>query len=80
MLTIYWNFPDETYEEVDEYNICKTMQMWGVDTSGFFICMPLPGQVMFTRLLYGTAYLDKDPFNIGYELEERKHDKYTRTT
>ena len=41
-------FPDETYEEVQNtIKYAKNNAELGVDTSCFFICIPLPGTEMF---------------------------------
>ena len=41
-------FPDETREEVmNTIKFAKQNAEWGVDTSCFFICMPLPGTSMY---------------------------------
>jgi len=56
-------FPDETREEVlNTIAFAKQNAEWGVDTSGFFICMPLPGTVMFDYCMEH-GLLGKD-FNI----------------
>ena len=56
-------FPDETREEVmNTIRFAKQNAEWGVDTSGFFICMPLPGTSMFDYCMEH-GLLDKD-FNI----------------
>ena len=56
-------FPDETREEVmNTIKFAKQNAEWGVDTSGFFICMPLPGTSMFDYCMEHNL-LDKD-FNI----------------
>ena len=56
-------FPDETYEEVmNTIKFAKQNAEWGVDTSCFFICMPLPGTSMYDYCMEN-GLLDKD-FNI----------------
>ena len=56
-------FPDETREEVmNTIKFAKQNAEWGVDTSGFFICMPLPGTSMYDYCMEHNL-LDKD-FNI----------------
>ena len=56
-------FPDETREEIlNTIAFAKQNAEWGVDTSGFFICMPLPGTMMYDYCMERNL-LDKD-FNI----------------
>jgi len=56
-------FPDETLEEVmNTVKFAKQNAEWGVDTTGFFICMPLPGTEMFDYCIkHGLLHED---FNI----------------